>query len=210
MSSIVRASASTSSVPCAGIEDEKSPWPSRSAECRERLERRADPPREQERNEEREAGQQDRDECEPADEARDRARHVRGREPRFDQEDRLAGRGEKRQARRELLARGNRRDGDVAGGERLRMQVPERRLDCLEPVGHGQEAHFDADLLRELRREPVVELADRHDPPAHESRYFGDRAERAALAARDHEPVALFARRVAGPAPSRPGRLPRR
>ena len=44
----------------------------------QRLERRADPAREDERNEERNEGEQERDECEPAHEARNRARDLLG------------------------------------------------------------------------------------------------------------------------------------
>ncbi len=196
MSSIVRASASTSWVPCAGMEEEKSPCPSRAAEARERLQRRTDPARQDERSEQRDSGQQERHEQEPADETRDRTRHLFSREPRLDEHDRLAGRSEERQACRELLARGDRGDGDVAGRERFRVHVAVSRLDELQPVRDRQQVDLDADLLRKLVGEPVVELADRHDPPAGQSRDFDECADRPALPACDHESLALFGGRI--------------
>ena len=131
MSSIVRASASTSCVPWAGMEEEKSPWPSRAAElasaCSGAPIRRA---RMSETNSATAASRivtstsrRTKLETAPA--------TCSAGEPRLDEHDRLAGRGEERQARRELLARRDRRDGDVAGRERLRVHVAVGGLDGL-------------------------------------------------------------------------------
>ena len=192
MSSIVRASASTSCVPWAGIEEEKSPWPSRSAEVASAWS--GAPMRRARTSETKSAtsGEQERDECEPAHEARDRARDLLGGEPRLDEEDGFARRGEERQARGELVARGDRRDRDVAGRERFRVHVAVSRFDRFEPGRDGQEMDLDADLPRELLGEPVVEHADGQDAAARQSGYRDECPGRPALAARDHEAFALF------------------
>ena len=137
---------------------------------RERLDRRADAPREQQRCEERDDCEQDGYQREPAHEARDRAGAGVRRQPRLDEQDRLAGRRKHRQARRKFAPRRDFRDGDRAGRQRLRVHVAVSGIDGIQPGGHGQEADLDAHLARQLCREAIVEAADRHDLAAGKAR----------------------------------------
>ena len=169
----------------------------------ERLDRCADAPSEQERGEQRSAGEQDRHEREPAHEARDRSGADGRGQPRLDQQDRLAGRSEHRQAGRELAPRRDFRDGDCAGCERLRMHVPVGGIDGVEPRAHRQEADLDAHLAGKLGREAVVEAADCENLSAGKARNVCARAERPTLCARDHERLALFRGSREGRGPGR-------
>ncbi len=192
MSSIVRASASTSCVPWAGIEEEKSPWPRRSAEVASACS--GAPIRRARTSDTKSATSVSRsvtnasrrtklDTAPATCSAGSRASMRRIG---------FARRGEERQARGELVARGDRRDRDVAGRERLRVHVAVSRFDRFEPGRDGQEMDLDADLPRELLGEPVVEHADGQDAATRQSGYWDQRPGRPALAARDHEAFALF------------------
>ena len=182
MSSIVRASASTSCVPCAGMEEEKSPCPSRAAELASACS--GAPIRRASRSEANSASAASRIvtstsrrtklETAPATcSAGSRASMSRIASPVEAKSGRLAA---------NCSRAGIGDDGDVAGRKRLRVHVAIGGFDSFQPVGDRQQVDLDADLLRKLGGEPVVELADRHDPPAGRGPEFR-RARRAGRAA---------------------------